>query len=317
MVQWAVIISIIISLVAGIYGVILLNELRKKHRLEFLNSFFYYHLLLIIFGVYGILGNIIVQQILLKYELESSLVETIAHFFPFLGVPFVLVAWYMFLKFSAEIINKKVPQYVAVSFFFITLLAFLIYGWFIQKLPEDNYASLTQKVIVVFYTIELIINTYIFLILLLYSFKLKNRQQKLFLFRFAIILISLAIFKSISMHFSSFNLIIGLYFILFFFAGNLSLILLSKVHLAKHSIEYQENISATDSLIEKFHISKREKQIIEEICKGKTNQQIADELFITLQTVKDHTHNIYKKVNVKNRVQLTQLFSQSLKDSTT
>ena len=113
------------------------------------------------------------------------------------------------------------------------------------------------------------------------------------------------------MHFASYSLIFGLYFILLFFAGNLTLILLSKVHFAKYSNEYLTKMPEKHDLIKKFRISKREKQIIEEICKGKTNQQIADELFITLQTVKDHTHNIYKKVNVKNRVQLSQMFSTS------
>ena len=44
-----------------------------------------------------------------------------------------------------------------------------------------------------------------------------------------------------------------------------------------------------------------------EICSGKTNQQIADDLFISLQTVKDHIHHIYLKTGVKNRVQLTNL----------
>lgn len=309
MVQWAVIIVIIISLVAGIYGVILLNQLRKKYQFEFLNSFFYYHLLLIIFGIYGILGNLVVQEILLKFELKTSIVETIAHFFPFLGVPFVLAAWYMLLKFSAEILNKKVSQYVAISFFLITTLAFLVYGWFIQKLPEDNYASLTQKVIVVFYTIELIISGYVFLVLLLHSIKLRTRPEKKFILRFALILGSIIVLRSISMHFASFHIIIGLYFILLFFAGNLNLILLSKVYFSKNSKDYVKETQKEIDFYGKYHISKREKQIIEEICKGKTNQQIADDLFITLQTVKDHTHNIYKKVKVKNRVQLSQLFT--------
>lgn len=53
-----------------------------------------------------------------------------------------------------------------------------------------------------------------------------------------------------------------------------------------------------------FGISIREKEVLGLICEGKTNQEIADILFISLQTVKDHTSRIYKKVGVKNRVQL-------------
>jgi len=43
------------------------------------------------------------------------------------------------------------------------------------------------------------------------------------------------------------------------------------------------------------------------ICKGNSNQDISDSLFISLQTVKDHIHRIYLKTGVKNRVQLTNL----------
>jgi DNA-binding CsgD family transcriptional regulator len=54
----------------------------------------------------------------------------------------------------------------------------------------------------------------------------------------------------------------------------------------------------------RFGISKREREIIEQVCSGKSNQEIADTLFISLQTVKDHTHRIYLKMDIKNRVQL-------------
>ncbi|MCK5700049.1 MAG: response regulator transcription factor, partial [Cyclobacteriaceae bacterium] len=60
-------------------------------------------------------------------------------------------------------------------------------------------------------------------------------------------------------------------------------------------------------IFKKHQISKREKEIVQHICEGKTNQQIADELFISLQTVKDHTHRIYTKIGIKSRMQLVQM----------
>jgi DNA-binding CsgD family transcriptional regulator len=58
---------------------------------------------------------------------------------------------------------------------------------------------------------------------------------------------------------------------------------------------------------ETFGISPREREIVELICKGKRNREIADELFISLQTVKDHNYRIYRKLGVRNRVQLVNL----------
>jgi DNA-binding CsgD family transcriptional regulator len=58
---------------------------------------------------------------------------------------------------------------------------------------------------------------------------------------------------------------------------------------------------------ERFEISNRETEVIRLICKGWSNQEISEKLFISLQTVKDHIHRIFLKTGVKNRVQLTNL----------
>ncbi|MBN2634836.1 MAG: response regulator transcription factor [Prolixibacteraceae bacterium] len=62
-----------------------------------------------------------------------------------------------------------------------------------------------------------------------------------------------------------------------------------------------------DAFCELYEISKREAEIVLEICTGKTNKAISEKLFITLQTVKDHTHRIYTKTGVRSRVQLANL----------
>lgn len=60
----------------------------------------------------------------------------------------------------------------------------------------------------------------------------------------------------------------------------------------------------------RYGISKREMEIISLIREGKTNQEIADELFLSIETIKDHNHNIFQKTGVKNRTQLANLFNQ-------
>ncbi len=60
-------------------------------------------------------------------------------------------------------------------------------------------------------------------------------------------------------------------------------------------------------LVEAYGISKREEEVIQLVCQGLTNQEIADALFISLKTVKDHNYRIFQKTGVRNRVELVQL----------
>lgn len=50
-------------------------------------------------------------------------------------------------------------------------------------------------------------------------------------------------------------------------------------------------------------LTNRESEILLLIAKGRSNQEIADELFITLKTVKTHVSNILAKLEVEDRTQ--------------
>jgi DNA-binding CsgD family transcriptional regulator len=63
-----------------------------------------------------------------------------------------------------------------------------------------------------------------------------------------------------------------------------------------------------DNKFAAFGITRREQQVVRLIQAGKTNQEIADELFISLATVKDHNNNLFRKCGVRNRVELSNLF---------
>lgn len=52
-----------------------------------------------------------------------------------------------------------------------------------------------------------------------------------------------------------------------------------------------------------FMLTKREKEVLREIAKGKSNKEIAAQLYITEQTVKTHVSNILAKLQVDDRTQ--------------
>ena len=52
-------------------------------------------------------------------------------------------------------------------------------------------------------------------------------------------------------------------------------------------------------------LTSREKEVLLLIAQGKSNQENADECFITLKTVKTHVSNILSKLQVEDRTQAT------------
>lgn len=66
-----------------------------------------------------------------------------------------------------------------------------------------------------------------------------------------------------------------------------------------------------EQAIKKYRISEREKTVFLLVTQGYSLQQIAEKLFISPGTVKNHLHNIYMKTGVENRMQLYHLLLES------
>lgn len=62
----------------------------------------------------------------------------------------------------------------------------------------------------------------------------------------------------------------------------------------------QESITGQRRSIYEVPLTKREKEILKLIAEGLSNQQIADQLFISLRTVETHRFNLTQKLEVRN-----------------
>ncbi len=59
-----------------------------------------------------------------------------------------------------------------------------------------------------------------------------------------------------------------------------------------------------------YHLTKREHTILRQLMSGKTNAQICEELVIAPNTLKKHILNLYRKLGIKNRVQLFKMIKE-------
>lgn len=65
----------------------------------------------------------------------------------------------------------------------------------------------------------------------------------------------------------------------------------------------QEKLTVTEAT-ERYHLTRRESAILRRLMQGQNNTQISEELQISVNTLKKHVLNIYRKLNINNRVQL-------------
>ena len=64
-----------------------------------------------------------------------------------------------------------------------------------------------------------------------------------------------------------------------------------------------ENFLVDESALQKLNLNQREYQVLQLLAKGHSNADIANDLFLSLSTIKTHTSNLYLKMEVKSRTQ--------------
>jgi DNA-binding CsgD family transcriptional regulator len=64
---------------------------------------------------------------------------------------------------------------------------------------------------------------------------------------------------------------------------------------------------------ERYHMTPREIEIAKLVCRGMSNEEIADSVKIRYGTVKTHIRNIYRRIHVKSKVAMLLRFLEDAK----
>ena len=65
----------------------------------------------------------------------------------------------------------------------------------------------------------------------------------------------------------------------------------------------QENFTINQAELEKLDLTAREYEVLQLLTQGYSNAEIADELFLSISTVKTHVSNVLSKMDVRSRAQ--------------
>jgi DNA-binding CsgD family transcriptional regulator len=284
-------------------GVVLSTRLRNKYGSDIFSTLLYYQVFIFAFGFYGIWGQIVIKSFL-SGIVSADLLNRFTNISILLGIPFLLFAWLMLIRFSREISGRKRSNWFVLWFLVVNFLILFGLGMLIRA---DT--SIRPDKIIRYYFIFLsflyTLGSSVFIIFTGSSKSVIYRSERRTI---SLTIILITVLQCLTLFFYEGHTIAGLIFIFLFFAGNsfLPIYMTYGIVLSIFMETPGKDLSFED-FCKKFEISPRESDIIREICNGLTNQEISDKLFISLQTVKDHSHRIYIKTNAKNRVQLINL----------
>lgn len=313
--------GLLLSLTLGMAAISIAYGLQKRRRIASLSSYLYFQVFITVFGVYGLIGQLIARKILDQRGASYQTIETIGHFFGFLGFPFFILAWLMFLRLCWEMSQKTLPRRVVLTYFLLLVTLFLGYGVVIllanlSPFTDRQYTALSKVQTYVYAGIEAAVLAAGLSRLFRGAKDREDLEERRGVRFFGLAWLFSYSFSLAMFLFSRRSGLSALVSIIAFSAANLLPLLYWRDHLKKHpDVSLSRPFPSQDlsHFLADFKISKREEEVIRELCAGKSNKEIAQTLFISLQTVKDHIYRVYQKTDVRNRVQLINLV-QSYKD---
>jgi len=294
--------------------VLVSRQLLSTYASEFLRHHFYYLAAVHAFAFYGLWGQILTRAVLGVVDTDAAVVNLVAVFVPVLGVPFLFVSWAMLVNMAGSMFGKAIePKWYAVHVAVFVLL--LLGAWMavarLQAGPASPLDILGFIEAAAMVGVELLY--FAAFLVLVWRFRVvAEGDKRRVLLVFSALLCGAFVARSLLAALVLIDIRLGAVGLLAFHGSNLPALLYLRANAdrvfapvkAEHATK-----QGMEHVLDHYGVTKRERQIVQKICLGKTNKQIAEELFISLQTVKDHTHRIYSKIGVNSRMQLVQMMN--------
>ena len=311
MIRIVFLLLIIAAAGAAAAGIILATRLKDRYGPGLFAPLLYFQVFIYTFGFYGIWGQAALS-LFLGQSVSAELLQRLLDIAMLLGLPFLIFAWYMLIRFTGGLSGISTGRtWFIVVFLSVNLAVMVLLVWFIA----GDKGIGAGRVMSIYYIVMNLIHYFLAAYLIHFPWKgqmfIHDHDRKII----APVLFTIMMMQCIPLLFPESGEWVRIVFIFGFFAGNLFLpVYFSWCTLSPAFPGSSETVPADSfsGFCKRYEISPRETDVIKEICNGLSNKEISEKLFISLQTVKDHTHHIYIKTNVRSRVQLINLVKEEI-----
>ncbi len=296
----------------GLVAIYISYRLARRYRFRFLDYYLYNVIFSIVFGFITYIGGLF-GELTLAPSLSWHVSFTANIIISALAFPAAIVALYMMICWILEFLWGKVSRWFKLAFWTFQTLFILVNLTAAKIYLDTKELKSVNLIFSIDEKIQLLIIFIALLYLILEGKSLENKAKRKLAINLGLI------------HLICVTLLTGSFFFIFRYIKS-PLVLFSVLAFSHISIEiipllylkwllgkyhaelgFPSTVHGIEGFFNQFKITGREQSIIRLILKGKTNNEIGDELFISTKTVKNNISNIYQKTKVRNRIQLTNL----------
>jgi len=282
---------------------------KTKYQARYLDFYFYFIIVVVSYGFVNWIGPSFIINFL---EVSSDKSINAVLLFIACAVPLALLKLYLFILLFLKLLELPFNQYFIKLFYAISALLIIIAAYVLsQDIGEENLVNSHNFLTL----LGVLIIVASFMSIFYFLSKIETLENKTLQkygrnFGWAYLL---AYFIYASPYYLAYFADLSRYqdvSAYLYYAMHLVPMIFLKQFAQLHQQIYPAHATNSinlDHIIEKYDISKRERTILELVLTGKNNSEIAELLFISPNTVRNHIYNIYGKTQVKNRIQLKTL----------
>jgi len=291
------------------FGIVwLANELRLRYPARYLEYNFYFILSAL---CYGFVNWILPFAVM--YLVDAAGGTDPVWFIAVLiliAIPVLLAKlFFLFLLFQ-ELLSRERPAWFNKFSLVASLLVFLLSIWFIQSSFDDIYAQQAQAFIVGLGLIAVLIELFVIIRYLVAIYRMETRVIGNYSLIFGYLFLggfSVYVLVAYSTYLFPGSLMVGLTPYLYFIIHGLPLIVLWHFHQNEPQAVLDTDQPNITRFIGEHNLTAKEADILKQIIRGASNREIAEQSFISPNTVRNHIYNIYNKTGIRNRFQLLAL----------
>ncbi len=302
------IINYFLSIALAIFAITLCYQLYKNYQFRFLLIYLYYLIAVSIYGFFAWTGEFMGGCLFEAGQITG--LHALKPLVCLIAYPFIPLSVYLFILLIREFLNKNVPPLLIVLYWFLWILVsigiLLATREFLQNQQQHIFSAMHRAAGILMLIFRYLALNHLFFNLSTIKGDPKYPVAKFFGLYY---LVAFSLYF-VATHFAPDVFAFNFAWPLIFFSLNLIPLLVMRHYLYYHHIDQYMGIDSDCNLkqfFSKHRISSQEQNIIHLLFKGRSNREIGDVLYISTGTIKNYTSNIYKKIGVKDRLQLINL----------